>query len=65
MLYPDDRVHYCKFCGKQFDFAAGYNSPRLIEHLYACHHDTVMQSYGDLYLSDLVKMCFEAKGGAA
>lgn len=64
MLYPDNRVFYCKYCGKKFDFAAGYNSPRLIEHLFTVHHDVVMQRYGDLYLADLVKKCYKHEGGA-
>lgn len=64
MLYPDKRIYYCKYCGKRFVFSAGYNSPRLVEHLFTVHHDSVMKKYGDLYLADLIKKCFYSKGEA-
>ena len=64
MSYPDDRVYYCKYCGKRFDFSAGYNSSRLVEHLFIRHHDDVMKSHGDLYLADLIKKCYRCRGGA-
>lgn len=58
MLYPNKKTYTCRFCKKKFDFSAGYNSPRLIEHLFTDHNDIAMTKYGDLYLSDLIKKCF-------
>ena len=64
MLYPDDRLYVCKFCGRKFDFSYGFNSSRLIEHLFMIHNRPVMSRYGNLYLSDMIKECYENKGVA-
>ena len=63
MLYPDNRIYYCKYCGRKFDFSAGFNSPRLIEHLLR-EHIFEAKAHDNLYLSDLVKTCFESRGGS-
>ena len=58
MLYPNNKIYVCKFCKRKFDFSAGFNSPRLIEHLFIEHNEAVMSQYSNLYLSDLIKKCF-------
>ena len=58
MSYPNKKIYVCRFCRQQFDFSAGFNSPRLIEHLFTEHNDLTMSKYGNLYLSDLIKKCF-------
>lgn len=64
MTYPDTGIYECKFCKRRFDFSYGFNSPRLVEHLLMEHNEPVMSRYGNLYLSDMVKECFERKGGS-
>lgn len=63
MPYPDGRLYTCVYCKKNFDFSAGFNGPRLIEHLLREHHDDAIYNHGNLYLTDVVKTCFERKGG--
>ena len=63
MLYPDGRSFVCKYCNRKFEFSVGSNAPRLIEHLLR-EHMVEAEKYGDLYLSDLIKTCYEIKGGA-
>lgn len=52
------KIYICRFCKKKFDVSAGFNTPRLIEHLCSEHNDLVLNNFGDLYLSDLVKKCY-------
>lgn len=61
MSYYSNKIYICRFCKKKFDFSMGFNSPRLVEHLFTEHHDLVMKAFGDLYLSDLIKKCFVAR----
>ena len=61
MLYPNKKIYICRFCKQKFDFSAGFNSPRLIEHLVAEHNDITLHNFGDLYLSDLIKKCYVSR----
>ena len=58
--YPDKSIYICKYCKKQFDFSSGFNLPRLIGHLMRNHRKKI-EEYGNLYVSDLAKACFELK----
>lgn len=62
MIYLHNAKYKCKYCDAKFEYYAGYNSPRLIEHLIR-KHDTKAKQYRDLYLSDVIKECFEFEGG--
>ena len=61
MTYPDTRQFVCKYCGRKFNFSAGFNSPQLIDHLLR-KHETEVEKYDNLLLSELVKTCYEVKG---
>lgn len=58
MLYPNKKTYICRFCKRKFDFSAGFNSPRLIEHLVTDHNDLAINKFGNLYLSELIKKCY-------
>lgn len=62
MRYPSDASYTCLYCKRKFEFAAGCNASQLIMHLIN-NHPTKAEANRDLYLSDIVKKCFEYKGG--
>ena len=52
--------YICKFCRRAFAIASGYSASNLIDHLIRQHPDDV-QGFNDLYLSDIIKECFDYK----
>lgn len=63
MTYPSSAKYKCRYCRQTYDCSAGYTSTHLIEHLLR-KHAAKAEENRNLYLSDLVKECFEFKGGA-
>ena len=63
MIFPDNRLYICKYCGKKLEAFAGSNSARLINHLYEDHQKQLhADNLMNVYLNDLINIAFELKG---
>lgn len=61
-MTSNDAKYICKYCGRSFPLVYGYSIPYLAEHLLRTHKEEANDKW-DLYLSDLIKECYEYKGG--
>ena len=53
-----DNYYICNYCKRKFPLVNGYSVPNLIDHLERDHPDEINE-IRHLYLSDVVKTCFE------